>query len=107
MKKITSSGLAFFLAVVAGAPFAYAAGPTPVNLGTAGNYVILTKTGITTTGTTQIVGDIAVSPVAATYITGFGLIADSSNVFSTSPVVTGKIYAADYAVPTPTNLTVL
>ncbi len=30
---------------------------------------------------------------------------DASNTFSTSALVTGKIYAADYAVPTPTTMT--
>jgi hypothetical protein len=30
---------------------------------------------------------------------------DSSNQFSTSSLVIGKIYASDYAVPTPTNMT--
>jgi len=82
-----------------------ATGPAPVNLGTAGNFVILGKTGVSTTGTTAVVGDIGVSPVAASYITGFSLIADSTNVFSTSSVVTGKVYAADYASPTPAVLT--
>ncbi len=77
----------------------------PVNLGTAGNFVILAKSGISTVPTSAITGDLGVSPAAATYITGFSLIADATNVFSTSPQVTGKIYAADYAVPTPSNLT--
>jgi len=81
------------------------AGPAPVNLGTAGNFVILAKTGISTTGVTSIVGDIGVSPAAASYITGFGLIMDASNEFSTSSLVTGKIYAADYAPPTPAKMT--
>ena len=76
-----------------------------VNLGTAGNYAVLAKTGISTTGTTSIVGDIAVSPIAATAITGFGLIMDPSGQFSTSTLVTGRVYAADYAAPTPTVLT--
>jgi Ice-binding-like len=67
--------------------------------------VILTKSGISTTGTTSITGDIGVSPAAATYITGFGLIMDSSNQFATSSLVTGKVYAPGYAVPTPTNIT--
>jgi len=84
---------------------ATAAGPKAVNLGTAGDFVILTKTGITTTGTTAIVGSIGVSPIVATSMTGFGLIADSTNTFSTSSLVTGKIYAADYAPPTPTKMT--
>jgi hypothetical protein len=46
-----------------------------------------------------------VSPAAATFITGFSLTMDSGNVFSTSPQVTGALYAADYAPPTPSNLT--
>lgn len=81
------------------------AGPSPVALGTAGNFTILTKAGITTTGTTAIVGDMGVSPIAATSMTGFALSADASNTFSTSPLVTGKIYAANYAPPTPANMT--
>jgi hypothetical protein len=82
-----------------------AQGPAPVDLGTAGNFVILTKTGITTTGVTAITGDIGVSPIDSTAITGFGLIMDSTNQFATSSLVTGKIYASDYAVPTPANMT--
>jgi PKD repeat protein len=81
----------------------------PVNLGTAGNYAILAKSGITTTGTTMITGNIGVSPIAATSMTGFGLIMDPSNQFSTtivsSSLVVGRVYAADYASPTPAILT--
>ena len=76
-----------------------------VNLGTAGDYAILAKSGISTVPTSAITGDLGVSPAAATYITGFSLTADATNVFSTSPQVTGKVYAADYAPPTPSNLT--
>lgn len=77
----------------------------PVNLGTAGNFVILTKTGISTVPTSAITGNIGVSPAAATYITGFALTADPSNVFSTSTQVTGKVYASNYAIPTPDKMT--
>ena len=77
----------------------------PVNLGTAGDFVILAKTGISTTGATAITGDIGISPAAATYITGFGLIMDASGTFSTSSLVTGNIYAANYTAPTPTKMT--
>ena len=84
---------------------ATAAGPSPVDLRTAGSFTILTETGVTTTGTTTVVGDMGVSPIVATSMTGFGLIADSTNTFSTSSLVTGKIYAADYAPPTPTKMT--
>jgi hypothetical protein len=76
-----------------------------VNLGSAINYVILAKSGISTVPTSAVTGNIAVSPQAATYITGFSLIADSTNTFSTSTQVIGRVYASDYAVPTPSNLT--
>jgi len=79
--------------------------PLPVNLGSSGNYAILAKTGVTTTGTSMIVGNIAVSPIASTAITGFGLIMDPSNQYSTSSLVVGKIYGPDYADPTPSILT--
>ncbi len=79
--------------------------PSPVNLGTAGDFVILAKTGIATTGTTQITGNLGVSPAAATYITGYGLIMDASGEFSTSSLVTGNVYASDYTSPTPTKMT--
>ena len=77
----------------------------PVNLGTAGDFVLLAQTGITTTGITRVTGNIGVSPITSTAITGFGLILDGSGTFSTSSLVTGKIYAADYTEPTPANLT--
>lgn len=81
------------------------AGPAPVLLGTAGNFAILAKSAISTVPASVITGHIGVSPAAATYLTGFSLVADATNVFSTSPQIIGKAYAADYAVPTPTNLT--
>lgn len=76
-----------------------------VNLGLAGNFVILSKAGISTTGATKIVGNLGVSPIASTAITGFGLKMDRQGQFSTSSLVTGKIYAANYAAPTPSMLT--
>jgi PGF-pre-PGF domain-containing protein len=80
-------------------------GASPVDLGSAGNYAILAKSGISTTGTTMITGNIGVSPIAATAITGFGLINDPSNQFSRSSLVVGGVYAADYTSPTPAILT--
>ncbi|MDQ3002738.1 MAG: ice-binding family protein, partial [Fibrobacterota bacterium] len=79
-------------------------GPSPVILGQAGEYVILAKTGISTTGTTAVTGNLGVSPAAATFITGFSLISPPST-FSTSATVTGKVFASDYDSPTPANLT--
>ena len=82
-----------------------AAGPTPVILGTAANYVILAKSGVSTVPTSAVTGNLGVSPIDSTAITGFSLVADPSNQFSTSSQVTGKLYAADYTSPTPANLT--
>ena len=83
----------------------FAAGPATVSLGSAGNFAILAKSGISTTGTTSITGDIGTSPIGASAITGFGLIMDAGNTFSTSARVTGKVYAADYTAPSPTTMT--
>jgi hypothetical protein len=89
-------------------------GPAPVELGAtsnlagAGSYVLLAKTGITNvTGSTITGGHLGVSPAAATFITGFALTADSTNTFATSDSVVppSRVYASNYADPTPANLT--
>lgn len=80
-------------------------GPSPVGLGGASNFVILAKSAVSTTGTTSILGNLGLSPSAGSFFTGFGEMMDASNQFSTSSLVTGKLYAADYAPPTPSNLT--
>jgi hypothetical protein len=76
-----------------------------VELLTAGDYVILSKTGITNVPDSVITGSIATSPIAAGAITGFSLIADSGGKFSKSPQVTGSVTAASYGGDTPTLLT--
>lgn len=76
-----------------------------VSLGAAGSFAILAKSAVSTVPPTAISGDVGLSPSAATFLTGFSLTADATNVFSTSPQVTGRLYAADYAPPTPANLT--
>ena len=87
------------------------AGPAPVPLGSAGalgaagSYAILAKTGISNVTGSTVTGDMGLSPAAASFITGFSLVADSTNVFSNSSSVVGKVYAANYAVPSPSNLT--
>ena len=80
-------------------------GPGAINLGGAGDFSILTKSGISTTGVTSVTGNIGVSPAAATAITGFGLIMDTNGQSAHTPIVTGKVYASDYAAPTPANMT--
>lgn len=76
-----------------------------VGLGASGDYAILAMSGVSTVPTSAVTGNVGVSPAAATYITGFSLIADATNVFSTSTQVTGQVSASDYAVPTPATLT--
>ena len=95
--------LVTLLSLHAGA--AVAKGPAAVPLGTAGTYTILAKTGVSTVPPSSVTGNVGVSPAAATYLTGFSLVADPTNVFATSPQIVGKSYAANYAVPTPSNLT--
>lgn len=78
--------------------------PGAVELGSAGNYVILAKTAITNVSTSEITGDLGLSPAATSYITGFSL--TNLTGYATSAQVTGNIYAADMADPTPINLTI-
>ncbi len=82
-------------------------GASCVSLGTAANYAIFANTGIdTSAGASVITGDIGVGPgVTSTAITGFALNLPAGSAFSTSAQVSGKVYAFDYAPPTPTNVT--
>lgn len=112
MKKINKNSIAIVIMLIVSVIFSFsgplsasAAGPASVDLGTAGNFVILAKSGISTTGTTSIVGDIGISPAAATFITGFALTLPAAGAFSTSALVIGKVYAPNYANPTPVNMT--
>ena len=79
---------------------------TRVDMGTADNFVILAKTGITTTGVTAITGDLGISPAARATVTGFGETLSVDGTFATSALVLdgGKIYASDFAIPTPEML---
>jgi hypothetical protein len=76
-----------------------------VHLGMAGDFTILTKTGVTNVPRSTITGNVGTSPIAQAAITGFGLTLHTSGQFATSPQVNGKIYAANDASPTPSNLT--
>ena len=85
-------------------------GPAPVtlavtasDLGACGSYVILSKTGISSVPPSIITGSIGVSPAAETYLTGFSPV--DATGYSTSTQVSGRMYAADNAAPTPSNLT--
>jgi hypothetical protein len=79
-------------------------GPAPVNLGGAGEFVILAKTGISTVPQSAITGNIGVSPIARGGLTGFSETMDGTNTFAQSTQVVGEMFAADYSSPTPSKL---
>ncbi len=79
-------------------------GPAPVLLGTAGNFVILAKTGVSTVPSSAITGDVGVSPAATSFLTGFSL-TKVGTTSATAPQVTGNLYGADMTTPTNSNLT--
>jgi hypothetical protein len=79
-------------------------GPAAVNLGTAGNYVILAESAVANNPTSAITGDIGVSPAATTFLTGFSLTLVGTTS-ATSSQVTGTLYGADMTTPTNSNLT--
>jgi len=65
----------------------------PVNLGSAGDFTVLSKTGITNVRATAIVGNVGTSP-----ITGAALLLECDEV-------TGYIYTVDAAGPLPCRVT--
>jgi hypothetical protein len=64
---------------------------------------VLAKSGISNISTSAITGDLGLSPAATSYITGLSL--TNATGYATSAQVTGKLYAADMASPTPVSLT--
>ena len=78
-------------------------GPAPVPLGTAAQYAIVAKSAISNVPTSRVTGDLALSPAAATYVTGFSL--SKAGTSWTSAQVVGSVFAADNDPPTPTELT--
>ena len=75
-----------------------------VDLGTAGDFVILSKAGISTVPQSVITGNIGVSPIARGGMTGFSETMDGTNTFSQSGQVVGKMFAADYSGTSPSVL---
>jgi hypothetical protein len=68
-------------------------GPAPVNLGAAGSFAILTKTGLTDVPGSSIIGDVGASPITGAAI-GVGC-----------PEVMGAIFTVDAAGPAPCRRT--
>lgn len=69
---------------------------TPVEVGTAVYYAVLSEENISIAATSSVVGNIGVSPVASISRTGFGLKLDSSGEFSKASQVSEKVFTSDY-----------
>jgi hypothetical protein len=82
-------------------------GGSCVDLGTAASYVMLGKTGVSSTGSSVVTGNIGLSPAAQTFLTGWSLIAGPGDTYFTSAQVAapGKLYAANNLGSTPSDLT--
>ncbi len=90
MKIVKIAGIVLFS--LAGTLFAEGPGPAPVPLGLAGDFVILTKAGITNVPTSKITGDVGTSPITGA--------AD----LLTCTQVTGTIYSVNAAGPDPCSV---
>jgi len=82
-----------------------AEGPGTVDLGTAADFAIIAKSGVSTVPFSVITGDVGVSPIAGDALTGFSLITNSVGKYTTSAQVTGKLYTANDIAPTPVKMT--
>lgn len=81
-----------FLLVACGSTFAAGPGPAPVNLRSAGDFVILTKSGITDVPTSAVTGNVGTSPITGA--------AD----LLTCTEVTGIVFSVDAAGPKPCSM---
>lgn len=80
-------------------------GASCVDLKTSGNYVILAQSGVTSSASGSLVtGDVGLNAAEGGF-TGFGQTVDPATPsFAMSTLVTGKMFAKNYADPTPANL---
>jgi cytoskeletal protein CcmA (bactofilin family) len=80
----------------------YSAG---INMEAACGYAVLSKSGISTVPDSSVVGNIGVSPIAATAMTGFSLAEDVGGQFALSSQVSGEAHGASYGAPVSEQLT--
>src|SRR5450755_2198482 len=71
------------------ASLAAAQGPVPVQLGSAGTFAIVSKTGVTDVATSTIIGDVGTSPTTG------------AAILLTCGEVSGTIYSVDASGPVP------
>lgn len=70
-------------------------GASCVNLGAAGKYAILAKTGVSSVPNSVVTGNVAVSPASRTFLTGWSLITEPTDTSFGSAQVSGRLFAAD------------
>jgi len=104
LNKAACLSLWALLFSVSAAPGVTNLGLAAIDLGTAANYAVLSESGVSTVPPSSITGNIGVSPISATGLTGFSLTLAPGGAFSTSVQVVGELFAASYAVPTPVTL---
>ena len=82
-----------------------ATGSAPVILGTAANYAVLAKTGVSTVPTSAVTGHVGVSPAARTFLTGWSETYDGTDTYATSTQVVApfRLHAADLVGGTTTS----
>ena len=89
-------------------------GPAMLNLGTAAFYSILAQSAVANSGTSEVIGDMALTPGASSAITGFALSAPTS--YATSAYVFGNVngltllpglyrFDGDVTIPVSVSLT--
>jgi len=81
-----------------------AAGPAAVLLGTAGNFTVLTNSGLSTGASTWIGGDTGLWAAGSVGYSGYALALDTSGTFSTSSLIAGKAYDTGDIGTTPALL---
>ena len=78
-------------------------GLLPVELGELAHFAVIAGYAVTCVPPCTITGDVGISPAAESWITGFSQVDYTG--YALSPQITGFIYAADMAEPTPAMLT--
>jgi hypothetical protein len=79
--------------------------PAMVQLGAAGPFTILTRTGLSIGAAGKVSGDVGLSAAGTAGFTGFAMTPDSTNAYSTSLLLTGKAFDTDRTGSTPALLT--
>jgi hypothetical protein len=104
MRPFTTFRLGIALAFFGLAAPWFAFAVSSVNLGTAENFVVLSRSGISNIGSSAVAGDVGANFSGGAVFSGFESALDASGQFATSAMVNGKLFASGFIVPTPATL---